>query len=81
MTQKLIRVGNSYAIILPKPFVKKTNMKVGDDLVVEANTDIPALYIRPKIKADQAGLTPEFKEWLDDISEKEADIIKALAKV
>ena len=61
--------------------VKLPILKVGDELVVEANTEIPALYIRPKINADQTGLTPEFKEWLDEISEKEADIIKALAKV
>lgn len=79
MLQKIIRVGNSLAVTLPKSFVDKANFRAGDEVVVEANEGIKALYIRARSEKQNPGLTPEFKTWLDDIEEKESDIIKALA--
>jgi antitoxin component of MazEF toxin-antitoxin module len=81
MLQKIIRVGNSLAVTLPKQFTDKANYRAGDTVSVDANHDLRAIYIRPKVYDDRPGLTPEFKQWLDDIVSQESDIIKALAKV
>ncbi|MBI3559745.1 AbrB/MazE/SpoVT family DNA-binding domain-containing protein [Candidatus Gottesmanbacteria bacterium] len=81
MLQTIIQVGNSLAITLPKAFTLKAKFKAGDQVLVEANPDIPAVYVR-KAKADAIPtLTPEFKSWLDDVIKEDADIIKALAAV
>lgn len=80
MLQTIIQVGNSLAITLPKAFTQKAKFQAGDKVFVEANADIPAVYVR-SAKADAGPtLTPEFKSWLDGIAKNEADIIKALAK-
>lgn len=81
MLQTIFQVGNSLAITLPKAFTQKAKFRAGDQVLVEANADIPAVYVR-KAKADAIPtLTPEFKAWLDDVVKKDADTIKALAAV
>ncbi len=81
MVQTVIQVGNSLAVTLPKAFTQKAKFKAGDHVLVEANADIPAVYVR-KASADAIPtLTPEFKAWLDDVVKEDADIIKALAAV
>ncbi len=81
MLQTVFQVGNSLAITLPKAFTQKAKFKAGDKVLVEANADIPAVYVR-KDKVDASPtLTPEFKAWLDQVVKEDADIIKALAAV
>ncbi len=80
MLQTIIQVGNSLAITLPKDFTQKAKFKAGDKVNVDANADIPAIYVQPA-KSGSSGLTPEFKSWLDTIVKKESDIIKSLAGV
>lgn len=80
MVQKIIRVGNSLAVVLPKQFVEKASLHAGEEVVIETNLDMRAAYVRPKTHANQPGLTPEFKQWLDQVVKEEEDIIKALAK-
>jgi antitoxin component of MazEF toxin-antitoxin module len=33
--KKIIKVGNSAAVILPASFVKESNLKIGDEVIVE----------------------------------------------
>lgn len=80
MLQKVIQVGNSLAVVLPKSFAAEAGFKAGDEVVVDTNVMLRAAYVRPKKAARGAGLTPEFKQWLDEVAKKEADVIKALAK-
>lgn len=81
MLQTIIQVGNSLAITLPKNFTQKAKFRAGDKVDVEANADIPAVYVRPAKPGINQALTPEFKSWLDTIIKEETDIIKALARV
>lgn len=82
MIQKVISVGNSLAVVLPKPFTRNAGVHAGDPIRVDTNDALKAVYIQPHLphRADRPVLTPEFKAWLDEISQKEKDIIQALAK-
>jgi antitoxin component of MazEF toxin-antitoxin module len=85
-TQTIFQVGNSNAVTIPPHLMKELNLKKGQKVTVEKTTEEDAVIIKPvSLKAKpntiNPGLTPEFKSWLDDIEEKESDIIKALAKV
>lgn len=77
--QKVLRVGNSLAVTLPNDFVKARKIKAGQNIFVETDADLDLIQIRTKAGSKSA-LTPEFKEWLDDISKKYEDVIKELAK-
>jgi antitoxin component of MazEF toxin-antitoxin module len=85
-TQTIFQVGNSNAVTIPSYLMKDLKLKKGQKVTVEKTPDENAVIIKAvssKIKPaiSTTGLTPEFKDWLDNIEEKESDIIKALAKV
>lgn len=79
MTQKIIKVGNSAAMLIPADFLKEADMKIGDEIAVEYNAKIKMFFGKPKELADKTTLTPEFKDWLDNIMEEYKPILKKLA--
>jgi len=81
MIQKIIKVGNSAAVTIPKSFLKKSGWAVGDELVVEGDAQTKLLLVKEKGSSYNTKITPEFKQWLDEIGNKYADVIKALAKI
>ncbi len=81
MTQKIIKVGNSAAVLLPAVFLKEANMKIGDEIAVEYNGKIKMFFGKPKELADKTTLTPEFKEWLDRTMEEYNAILKKLTRL
>lgn len=79
MLQSVIRVGNSLAVTLPKRFVNGRKVKAGQKLFVEDDIELGLIQIRAG-KVKKLSLTPEFKEWLDEVSVKHESLIKELAK-
>lgn len=78
--QKIIRVGNSLAVTLPASFVKEGNIKAGAEVIVEQNAQYKTLYVKPVSAKQTSKLTPEFFEWLENISKEYKDVIKELAR-
>ncbi len=78
--QKIIRAGNSLAITLPAAFVREGKIKAGDEVIVEQNAQYKTLYVRPPSAKHVSKLTPEFFDWLENISKEYKDVIKELAK-
>lgn len=79
MEQKVIKIGNSLGITLPRHFVKGRKLKAGQIIYVSADPDLDMLLIRTTHKAI-ANITPEFKQWLYDFTERYRDAFRELAK-
>ncbi|MBI3619977.1 AbrB/MazE/SpoVT family DNA-binding domain-containing protein [Candidatus Roizmanbacteria bacterium] len=79
MTQKIIRVGNSVALTIPKSFIEETGYKVGDQVVVEHDIEHKMLLVKPKEASGMKSLTPEFFHWLENTAKKYENVIKELA--
>lgn len=79
MEQTVLKVGNSYAVTLPKAFVKEAKIQAGQRVFVDADPALEVVQIRTST-SQFPGLTTEFKQWLDRVSEKHADLIRELAK-
>lgn len=80
MIQKVIKVGNSAAVTLPREFLQETGIKIGDELIIETNVAAQMFLAKTKKQAGKMNLTPEFYAWLDKISRKYKDVIKELAR-
>lgn len=80
MLQTVIQVGNSLAVTIPRAFVKASKIKAGQKVFVEADPDLELVQMRVKNGAT-VSLTPEFKQWLDEVTTKHAKTIKELATV
>lgn len=80
MLQKIIQVGNSLAVTIPREFVKGRKLKAGEYISVDADSDMDMVIIRKNHKA-MANLTPEFKKWLYDFTEEHNEALGKLAKL
>lgn len=81
MIQQIITIGNSVGITFPADYAKKVGLTPGTKVDVIHDEATKITVINASGKSFGSTLTPEFKAWLDEISEKEADTIKALAKI
>lgn len=79
MVQKIIQVGNSLAVTIPKEFAKKAGFKRGDEVIVETFLSSKTMLIKPKTEEKTTTLTPEFYSWLNESTEKYKDAIIKLA--
>lgn len=79
MQQKIIQVGNSLAITLPAKFVREQKLKAGQEVFVEADSDLDVVQVKTTSNA-KASLTPEFKTWLDGFVDRYENSLEELAK-
>ena len=47
MTQKVIKVGDSAAVIIPKKSLKELNLRIGDEVVVDVRLEIKSIFVYP----------------------------------
>jgi putative addiction module antidote len=80
MLQKILKVGNSFALTIPKSFINKTGFKAGDEVFVQQEPSSKSLIITTKDQAKKMKLSPDLFSWLNDMEEKYSDAIKDLAK-
>lgn len=80
MLQKIIQVGNSLAVTIPKDFVRKAKLHRGEEVAVETDVVSKIVLIKPKSLGEKSSLTPEFFDWLSQITKKYEGAIKELAR-
>jgi len=80
MLQKIIQVGNSAAVTIPKSLMEEINLRVGDQLEVEGDHQLEMLIIKKKNSPYKSKITPEFKDWLDKFIKKNASLLAELAR-
>ncbi len=79
MEQKVIKVGNSFGILLPKYIVKRLGIKLGQKLYVDVYEHEKSVVLR--INKNLAnGITPEFIKYLEEFSNRYAPALRELAK-
>ncbi len=95
--QKIIKVGNSYAVTLDKQFLDRTQMKEGSDLIAKYDEDTasvtfasPDTYAasqdRPLQVAERKAvystkMDPEFLAWVDKTLEEDKEALEKLANL
>ena len=95
--QKIIKVGNSYAVTLDKEFVDRTQMGVGSDLIAKYDEDTSSVTFatpnsysasqgRPLQLAEKKAIystkiDPEFVDWVNKTLEEDKVALKELANL
>lgn len=74
MTQKVLHVGNSTAVTLPKPSLNELGIAIGDTVRVDIDKKRRTVMIQPDIDID-----PELVAWTDQFIEKYGHALKALS--
>lgn len=80
MTQRIIQIGNSTGIIIPKALLDKLGLKPGEEVTVEEDTTMKTLTISKKgQKAKKISVTPDFLAMLDKVNKNYGAALKELA--
>ena len=75
MTQKVLRVGSSAAVTIPKKALEELGFRIGDRVVVEIDKGRKIVTVRPKIKINK-----ELIDWTQNFVKKYRLALEALAK-
>lgn len=78
MLQKVIKVGNSAAVTIPKYFLNSAKIKIGDKVFTEFDEETNMIFVSPK---SFKGITPEFVRWTKDYINKNRKALEELAKL
>ena len=75
MSQKILKVGTSAAVTIPKEALETLGLKIGDRIKLEINKRTRGISIEPVVKADA-----EFFNWTKKFIERYRPALEALAK-
>ncbi|OGG14575.1 hypothetical protein A2773_02195 [Candidatus Gottesmanbacteria bacterium RIFCSPHIGHO2_01_FULL_39_10] len=86
-TQKIINIGNSLGITLPKDTVNKLKLKAGLPVIVDFDEEERTYRVDPrptkkeikKKKITSVAIKPEFESWANTFINKNIDLFKKLA--
>ena len=85
MVQKIIRVGNSLGITLPKDFVKQSGLSAGQTVVTNINNDTGTLQVQTKNGSEdkllRSKLSPQFVKRVDSFIKQHKPALDKLAKL
>ena len=80
MLQKIIRIGNSPGVTIPKDFMQGVNINVGDQMLVETDIDTISFTIKPKKAKKAMPISKEFVSWTKKYIKKYRPMLEELAK-
>lgn len=75
MTQKVLKVGDSAAVTIPKKFLLELGLKIGDQVTIQVDKQKRVVVISPLLKVDK-----ELLDWTGKFVEKYRPALEALAR-
>jgi len=75
MVQKVLKVGDSAAVTIPKKSLEKLGLKVGDRVSLDIDKSQKAVVVRPFIKPDK-----ELIDWTNKFINKYRPALEELAR-
>lgn len=81
MQQKIIQIGNSTGVIIPKSLLEETNMQVGEEINIEQDPSDNSLRIAKKgSKSSARSISPKFMDLLEKVNKNYGQALKKLAQ-
>lgn len=81
MNQKIIKIGNSTGIIIPKSILDAVGLKIGGEVRLETDKISKALIIQNKASAQKnSSINPYFLKILNKVNKQYASALQSLAQ-
>lgn len=82
MTQKIIQIGNSTGVILPKALLEALNLKSGEEVSVEPDVHSQVILITKKGSATKSlTVSSHFSTILEKVNKEYGQALKKLAEL
>lgn len=81
MKQKIIRIGSSLGVVIPKPIAQERGFVVGGTVTLHTDTDSNSIRIEPTVTLEkQSGqIDPAILAWTNTFIGKNRELLKRLA--
>ena len=83
MMQKILQVGNSAAVTIPKQFLQEMGLLIGDRIDIRAKKNPPKIEIAPSYQTvlrKKSGITAKFVRSVEDFIRVYKPVLEELAK-
>ena len=80
MLQKVIKVGNSAAVTIPKDFMQEAGINIGDNILMKTDVDNISFTMKPKKPKRAMPISKEFVSWTKKYIKKYRPMLEELAK-
>lgn len=80
MIQKVIKVGNSAAVTLPKEILKQSSLSGGDSVYVTLDEATGAIIVS-KSENPFRGMSPDIASWTKNFIENNREALRELANI
>lgn len=80
MQQKIIQVGNSAAVIIPKTLLIEVGLNIGSKVTLEKDPNGPAIAISKNGSNFKSSITPEFVSIVERVNKQYGPALRALAQ-
>jgi putative addiction module antidote len=81
MKKRIIKIGNSAGVILPKEVREEAGLKLGDNVAIAYSSQEEGVVIgKQENKKNNSPITPEFHDWLKRFNKRHKKALSELAK-
>lgn len=80
MQQKIVRIGNSIGVIIPKDIAKKSGIKAGSKVYVDKDPNGSSIIINKDATALSSSITPDFLKIVNNVHKKYGPALRRLAQ-
>jgi putative addiction module antidote len=80
MEQKIIQIGNSTGVIIPKALLNQIGLETGQEVIIEQDPSTNTLIIAKKGAKAKRSITPEFIDILERVNKQYGSVLKELAQ-
>ncbi|MDP3974385.1 MAG: AbrB/MazE/SpoVT family DNA-binding domain-containing protein [bacterium] len=79
MEQKIVQIGNSAGVVIPKSILSNAGLKVGSKVRVQKDPNGKTIILSQGNKAVISSLSPDFVEAVKKVNKKYGEALKNLA--
>jgi len=80
MEQKIIKIGNSTGVIIPKALLNQIGLETGQEVLIEQDPTTNALIIIKKGTKIKRSIAPEFIDILEKVNKQYGSVLRELAE-
>ena len=80
MEQKIIQIGNSTGVIIPKALLNQIGLETGQEVLIEQDPTTNALIIIKKGTKIKRPIAPEFIDILEKVNKQYGSVLRELAE-
>lgn len=79
MKQKIIKIGSSIGVVIPKPIAEERGFIAGGVVTLHTVTDSNAIRIEPTEQKERAVIDPSILSWTNEFINKNRELLRRLA--